>query len=66
MKYKGDSKYSQQRAEKMERRRALLAQLATAKSDVQHLGREVERMQTEIINKGNQLWTFFVDSYYNQ
>ncbi|XP_072049913.1 HAUS augmin-like complex subunit 5 [Amphiura filiformis] len=51
VKYKGDRKYSQQRAEKLEKKRALIAQLATAKTDMQHLSREVERMQTDIGDK---------------
>ncbi len=36
----------------MEKKRVLLAQLATAKTDMQHLSREVDRMQNDIVEKG--------------
>ena len=34
------------------------ALLATAKTDVQYLGREEERMELEIVNEGNKCCTF--------
>ncbi|XP_022104105.1 HAUS augmin-like complex subunit 5 [Acanthaster planci] len=50
VKYKGDSKYSHERAELLQRRRELKAQLEGTKSDIKRLSGDLGRLELEILS----------------
>ncbi|XP_038065283.1 HAUS augmin-like complex subunit 5 [Patiria miniata] len=57
VKYKGDTRYSQEKAELLERQRGLRSQLEGTKADVKRLGKDLGRLESEILSAEHEYQT---------